>query len=100
MDSSEKQQRKTSSIEEDCLFAMQLACASVLPMVMKVEIELDVLETISREGPGAHLSPSEIASHLPTHNPEAPIMLDRMLRLLASYTVLTCSLTTHADGKL
>ncbi|KAF8379826.1 hypothetical protein HHK36_029275 [Tetracentron sinense] len=101
MDSSEKQQRKTSSDEEeDCLFAMQLVGSAVLPMVMKAAIELDVLETISRAGPGAHLSPSEIASHLPTHNPEAPIMLDRMLRLLASYSVLTCSLTTHADGKL
>jgi caffeic acid 3-O-methyltransferase len=46
------------------------------------------------------LSPSEIASQLPTTNPDAPVMLDRILRLLASYSVLTYSLRTLPDGRV
>ncbi|KAF6167334.1 hypothetical protein GIB67_043195 [Kingdonia uniflora] len=85
--------------EEACSYAMQLASISVLPMVLKSTIELDVLEIIAKSGPGACISPSEIASKLPTtKNPEAHVMLDRMLRLLASYKVLTCTMHTLEDG--
>ncbi|XP_010241050.1 PREDICTED: caffeic acid 3-O-methyltransferase 1 [Nelumbo nucifera] len=86
--------------EEACNYAMQLASASVVPMVLKAAIELDVLEIIAEAGAGAHISTSEIASHLPTQNPDAPVMLDRMLRLLASFSILTCSLRTHDDGRV
>ncbi|CAN0922788.1 Caffeic acid 3-O-methyltransferase [Linum grandiflorum] len=86
------------SDEEANLFAMQLASASVLPMVLKSALELDLLEIISKSGSGSYMSPSEIASHLPTKNPEAPVVLDRICRLLASYSVLTCSLRTLPDG--
>lgn len=78
--------------------AMVLSTSSTLPMVLKTVIELDVLEIIKRAGPEAQLSPAEIVTQLPTQNPEAPSMLDRMLRMLASYTVLTCSLRTLPDG--
>ncbi|KAL5738838.1 hypothetical protein ACOSP7_031599 [Xanthoceras sorbifolium] len=88
------------------LFAMQLASGSVLPMVLKSAIELDLLEIIAKAGPGAFMSPKEIASQLPTNNPDAPLMLDRILRLLASYSILTCSLRQNSlpgegdDGKV
>ncbi|KAF5743429.1 putative caffeic acid O-methyltransferase [Tripterygium wilfordii] len=88
------------SDEEANLFAMQLTSASVLPMVLKSALELDLLEIINKAGPGAYLSPADIASHLPTNNPDAPVMLDRILRLLASYSILTCSLRTLPDGKV
>ncbi|MBA0835286.1 hypothetical protein Goarm_007573 [Gossypium armourianum] len=88
------------SDEEANLFAMQLASASVLPMVLKSAIDLDLLEIMAKAGPGAFLSPKEVASKLPTTNPDAPVMLDRILRLLASYNVLTCSLRTLPDGKV
>ncbi|XVE58259.1 hypothetical protein DITRI_Ditri04bG0156100 [Diplodiscus trichospermus] len=88
------------SDEEANLFAMQLASASVLPMVFKSAIELDLLEIMARAGPGAFLSPKEMASQLPTKNPDAPVMLDRILRLLASYSILTCSLRTLPDDKV
>ncbi|KAG5233623.1 caffeic acid O-methyltransferase [Salix suchowensis] len=88
------------SDEEAHLFAMQLASASVLPMILKTAIELDLLEIMAKAGPGAFLSSSEIASHLPTKNPDAPVMLDRILRLLASYSILTCSLKDLPDGKV
>lgn len=84
--------------EEACLYAMQLASASVLPMVLKSAIELDLLELIKKAGPGAYLSPSELASQLPTQNPDAPVMLDRILRLLASYSVLNCTVKNLPDG--
>lgn len=84
--------------EEACLFAMQLASASVLPMVLKSAIELDLLETMAKAGPGAFVSPTELAAQLPTQNPEAAVMLDRILRLLTSYSVLNCSLKSLPGG--
>jgi caffeic acid 3-O-methyltransferase / acetylserotonin O-methyltransferase len=86
--------------DEECMFAMQLASASVVPMALKAAIELDVLEIIAKAGPGAQLSPSHIVSQLPTQNPDAPTMLDRILRLLASYSILTCSLSNDKDGRV
>ncbi|CAL0327523.1 unnamed protein product [Lupinus luteus] len=88
------------SDEEANLFAMQLASASILPMVLKSAIELDILEIIAKAGPGVHLSPTDIASKLPTTNPDAPVMLDRILRLLANYSILTYTIHTLNDGKV
>lgn len=86
--------------DEACSFAMTITSGSVPPMVLKAVIELDVLEIIKRAGPGAHLSPAEIAAQLPTKNPDAATMLDRMLRLLASYSILSYSLQTRPDGRV
>ncbi|KAM3711673.1 hypothetical protein ACJW31_01G125900 [Castanea mollissima] len=73
---------------------MQLATTSVLPM--KAAIELGVLEILDRAGPGALLSTSQIASQLPTHNnQDKSLLLDCMLKLLASHSILTCSVATH-----
>ncbi|KAL9163009.1 hypothetical protein ABFS82_06G014500 [Erythranthe guttata] len=88
----------SSEEEEACLFALQLASASVLPMVLKSAIELDLLELIKKAGPGAFVSPAELAAQLPTTNPDAHVMLDRILRLLASYSILNCSLKTLTGG--
>ncbi|CAH8387967.1 unnamed protein product [Eruca vesicaria subsp. sativa] len=72
---------------------MQLSSASVLPMVLKAAIELDLLEIMAKNDDfsGPQMSPSKLASHLPTKNPDAHVMLDRILRLLASHSILTCS---------
>lgn len=86
------------SDKEANLFAMQLASSSVLPMVLKASLELDLLEIMAKAGSGAVLSSKEIASQLPTSNPDAPVMLDRILRLLATYSILTCSLRDLPDG--
>ncbi|CAH2070010.1 unnamed protein product [Thlaspi arvense] len=82
--------------DETALFAIQLASASVLPMALKSAIELDLLEIMARNS--SPMSPSEIASHLPTKNSEAPVLLDRILRLLAAYSILTCSVLTLPGG--
>ncbi|KAG8390468.1 hypothetical protein BUALT_Bualt01G0086400 [Buddleja alternifolia] len=85
----------SSDEEETCLFAMELASVGVLPAVLKSALELDLLELIKNAGDGAFVSHAELAAQLPATYPEAHIMVDRILRLLASYNILNCT-----DGKL
>lgn len=80
--------------------AVRLANSVVLPMVLKSALELNIIDTISAAGDGTFLSPSQIASGLPTNNPDAPVLLDRMLRLLASYSILKCSVRTKESGEV
>lgn len=59
------------SDEEAFLFGMELAGASAVSMVLKSALELGILETIAKAGPGAYLSPSHIATtylHTPSIN--------------------------------
>ncbi|TYH97936.1 hypothetical protein ES332_A12G275300v1 [Gossypium tomentosum] len=105
MNFKETQQATTWTDEEDKQaqqYAMQLVSSSVVPMVLKAAIELGVFEIIQRAGPSALLSPSQIASQLPSQaNPKAPLVLDRILRLLATHSILTYSLVTNqADGQV
>jgi hypothetical protein len=86
--------------EEACMYAVKLAAASILPMTLKNAIELGMLEILVGAG-GKMLSPSEVAAQLPsTANPEAPAMVDRMLRLLASNNVVSCEVDEGKDGLL
>ncbi|KAJ4850247.1 hypothetical protein Tsubulata_018312 [Turnera subulata] len=73
-------------------YAQHLMMGPVLHMAMQGAIELGVFEIIAQEGPDAKLSASQIAANMQTKNTEAPAMLDRILRLLASYNVLGCSM--------
>nr|AAZ95246.1 putative caffeic acid O-methyltransferase [Isatis tinctoria] len=82
--------------EETSLFAMKLASSSVLPMALQSALELDLLEIMAKNA--SQMSPAEIGSHLPTKNPEAPVMLDRILRLLSAYSILTCSIRKVPGG--
>ncbi|XP_047335607.1 caffeic acid 3-O-methyltransferase-like [Impatiens glandulifera] len=75
--------------EEHRAYATQLVNSIALPMTMQAAIDLNVLEIIAKEGPKAMLSPSEIADRIPCKNPNAPSMLQRMLKLLTSFSVLT-----------
>nr|BAO79385.1 hypothetical plant O-methyltransferase [Anthriscus sylvestris] len=87
-----------SEDEEALLLAMKLATVTVVPMILKSAIELDILNIISKAGPGNYLTPSELASKLPMLNPDAPIMLDRILRVLATYMVLGCKPNKLPNG--
>lgn len=93
--------------EEACMYALQLASSSILPMTLKNAIELGLLETLQSAavagggGKAALLTPAEVAEKLPSKaNPAAADMVDRMLRLLASYNVVRCEMEEGADGKL
>ncbi|KAM0949490.1 putative caffeate O-methyltransferase [Dioscorea sansibarensis] len=80
--------------------AMNLGCGIALPMTLKAMIELDVLEVMAAAGPGALLSPEEIASRIQSSNPDAHEVLDRMLRFLAANEVMKCEeVVVGDDGK-
>ena len=89
--------REEEEEEESFSYAMQLVMSTVLSMSMQSAIELGVFDIIAKAGPEAKLSSSQIADQLPTKNPDAPMMLDRILRLLASHSVLSCSSSVVAD---
>ncbi|KAK9083507.1 hypothetical protein Scep_029978 [Stephania cephalantha] len=93
-------ENNNNDTQEDQLFfyANHLMTSAVFPKVLQAIIELDVLEIIARAGPSAQLTPSQIVSQIPTKNPNATEMLERMLRLLASYSILTWSSVPHESG--
>ncbi|KAK7258430.1 hypothetical protein RIF29_24007 [Crotalaria pallida] len=72
--------------------AMQWVCSIVFPMVLRSAIGLGVFEILAKAGEGAKLSAKDIAIEIGTNNKEAPTMLERLLRLLASHSVLNCHL--------
>ncbi|KAK6939888.1 O-methyltransferase domain [Dillenia turbinata] len=78
--------------------AVRLANAVVMPMVLKSSLELGVIDIIS-SAPDTYLSPSEISGRISARNPDAPVLLDRMLALLASHGILKCELRTGGDGE-
>lgn len=79
--------------------AMMLPAHQVYHAVLNAAIELNLFEIIGKGG-SKFMSSSEIVSKLP--NPHAGMVhrLDRMLVLLASYSLLTCSLKVEQDGKI
>lgn len=79
--------------EESFSYAVQLGNSIVLSMSLQSATELGVFDVLQEAGRrGAKLSAKEIASRLSCNNPDAPAMLDRVLALLASHSVLNCSL--------
>jgi caffeic acid 3-O-methyltransferase len=85
----------------DTLLAMVLGANLVFPAVLNAAIELNLFEIIAKETSldnGKFMSCFEIASKLPTQHSDLPNRLDRMLRLLASYSLLSISTRTTDDG--
>ncbi|XP_013618014.1 PREDICTED: caffeic acid 3-O-methyltransferase-like [Brassica oleracea var. oleracea] len=74
------------------LHAESILNTIAFPMVLKAALELGVIDTLAAAGNGTWKSPSEITANLPIKpkNPEAPNLLDRMLRLLVSHSILKC----------
>ncbi|CAL9088834.1 unnamed protein product [Musa acuminata var. zebrina] len=99
MASTKNIQQLTLSEEEAGSCALQLASSCALPFTLKAAIELRLLDIIVEAGPGSMWSPVEIVARLPTENPQAATMVDRMLRLLAANTVVSCTVQTGADGR-
>ncbi|EXC13657.1 Caffeic acid 3-O-methyltransferase [Morus notabilis] len=73
---------------------MHLVTSYVMSMCLHTAIELGVFDIIAEVGEGAKLSPAEIAAQMSTNNTDAPAMLDRILRLLSSYSALSCSVVS------
>ncbi|KFK42147.1 hypothetical protein AALP_AA2G217300 [Arabis alpina] len=84
------------------LHAESIVNTVAFPMVLKAALELGVIDTLAAAGNDAWLSPSKIAVSLPTKptNLEAPVLLDRMLRLLVSHSILKCRvIETEKNGR-
>ncbi|KAL2939677.1 Caffeic acid 3-O-methyltransferase 1 [Bienertia sinuspersici] len=81
-------------------YTYQLVNSIALPMVMKVTTNMGVLQLIHDHASPSGLSTAEIANHINSPNPNAPDMLDRMLRLLATFSVVRCTTISTVDGGL
>ncbi|XP_047969223.1 caffeic acid 3-O-methyltransferase-like [Salvia hispanica] len=92
-----------STEEEARTLAIKCATGAVLPMVVKTAIELDLFQLIKNAG---SISAEELAARIPTSNPGAGALLERILRLLTANSVLSCEggderrYTLSAVGKL
>ncbi|XP_015931735.1 anthranilate N-methyltransferase [Arachis duranensis] len=82
---------KLEKQEEDGFLIAKMACSIVVPMAVRTTIELGVFDIMAKAGEGAKLSAKDIVDHIGANNPEAASMLDRLLRLLASHSLLHCS---------
>ncbi|RWW21547.1 hypothetical protein GW17_00014285 [Ensete ventricosum] len=85
--------------EEACSYAVELAGGPILPMTVGAAAELGIFEILVKAGPTPKLSAADIAAQMPTQNPQAAVMVDRILRLLAAYNVVRCTVETGADGR-
>ncbi|AES77555.1 putative methyltransferase [Medicago truncatula] len=86
--------------DNDTLSAMVLGANMVFPAVLNAAIELNLFDIIANESNGGFMSSFEIASKLPTQHSDLPNRLDRMFRLLASYSLLSISTRTNDDGSI
>lgn len=83
----DNQEREGRDQEEEVgKLAVQLASAVVLPMTLKSALELGIIDALVSAG--GFLSAAEIASRAGAKNPGAPVLVDRMMRLLASHGVI------------
>ncbi|KAK9145846.1 hypothetical protein Sjap_005749 [Stephania japonica] len=84
--------------EEDFFLAMEMATNLVVPWAIKAAVDLEVFDILSKAGPNAYLSASEIASHHNVQNSDAAQALERILCLLVSHSLLTCKAVTLESG--
>ncbi|KAL0438075.1 UNVERIFIED_CONTAM: Caffeic acid 3-O-methyltransferase 1 [Sesamum latifolium] len=83
--------------EEAGALALAACVSHIFPMALDTAIQLNLFEIIAGAG-GAQLSASEIVSQLPTSHDGAAAVLDSLLRLLATHSLLTCSVIRLENG--
>ncbi|KAL7176543.1 hypothetical protein ACSBR2_029973 [Camellia fascicularis] len=103
MVSKESHLKHSSHYEEDddeaFAYALQLSTCHIFSTALNASVELKLFDIVARAG--TVISAAEITSRLvPTAeaNPDAAAMLDRLLSLLVSHSLLTCSAHTLEDG--
>ncbi|XP_054799558.1 cathecol O-methyltransferase 1-like [Prosopis cineraria] len=84
--------------DEESFSCAMLATSTAISMAMQTSVELGVFDVIHRAGPCTEISAAEIASEVSCKNPEAASALDRLLHLLASHSVLRCSVIVDENG--
>lgn len=94
-----EEQETLKDEEESFAYAIQLAISIALPMALQCAIELGVFEVLQKAGKDNYLSADDIVSRLTNiNNPKASKMLDRILALLASHSVLNWRIIPHEDN--
>ena len=86
------QKREEEEEEEAFSEAMELVYGSTLPMAIHTAIDLGVFDILANVGPSVTLSAEEIVAQMPTTNPDAPAMINRICSLLVHHGVLGVSL--------
>nr|XP_023896620.1 anthranilate N-methyltransferase-like isoform X1 [Quercus suber]XP_023896621.1 anthranilate N-methyltransferase-like isoform X2 [Quercus suber] len=84
--------QKREEEEEAFSAAMELVYGSTLPMAIHTAIDLGVFDILANGGPSVTLSAEEIVAQMPTTNPDAPAMINRICSLLVHHGVLGVSL--------
>ncbi|XP_073526152.1 uncharacterized protein [Phyllobates terribilis] len=83
------------------LQAEVLANSIVLPMALQTAIELGLLDIIADAGSDASLTAAEMAEKLSAEgNPKATEMVERILRLLVTFSVVSCSIIGGVTRKV
>ncbi|BAT98184.1 hypothetical protein VIGAN_09182000 [Vigna angularis var. angularis] len=86
----EAMQLKHVEEEQDgLLFALNMVSSMAFPLSVKTANELGIFDIMAKAGEGAKLSAEEITEKVGIKNPQAPTMVDRILRLLASHSMLS-----------
>ncbi|KAJ1427635.1 Winged helix-like DNA-binding domain superfamily [Sesbania bispinosa] len=91
-----------TEVDEAYLTALFLSFSRVFPAILNAAVDLNLFEIIAKAQSScgsSSLSASEIASQFPNQHSELAKRLERMLPVLASYSLLTCSIRTNEDGK-
>ena len=93
IDDQESQRIQKREEEEEAFSeAMELVYGSTLPMAIHTAMDLGVFDILANVGPSVTLSAEEIVAQMPTTNPDAPAMINRICSLLVHHGVLGVSL--------
>lgn len=88
--------------QDPYLQALILTCGHTYPAIINAATDLNIFDIIAKGSPsngGSLVSVSEIASQLPDLSSKVSTSkLDRVLRFLVSFSLLTCSLRSNEDG--
>ncbi|KAF7851076.1 hypothetical protein BT93_L4639 [Corymbia citriodora subsp. variegata] len=85
--------------EDPFLKALFYSCSPVFARILHAAVELDLFGIIAQAGPGAYVSPTEVAAQLSSQTPDSPDIVDRVLRCLASHSLLSCKSEALNGGR-
>ncbi|XP_045789198.1 anthranilate N-methyltransferase-like [Trifolium pratense] len=85
--------------EDGIVFALSLITSITLPLTVRSAVELGIFDILNKAGKDVKLSADDIAIKIGSKNPEAPTMLDRLLKLLTCHSLLYCSLSENQEGR-
>ncbi|KAJ1410038.1 Winged helix-like DNA-binding domain superfamily [Sesbania bispinosa] len=82
--------------EDGMTFALNMVTSVVFPLAVRSAVELGIFDILAKasEGVKVKLSAADIALQIGS---QSPTMIDRLLRLLATHSMLHCSLSHQSD---